>query len=89
MIGNNTKINVVQSAEARAGLRRENNPKIAPAIASNDELTSYRRANAELLEMIVTADLAHKGKKRTGRDENRKAIADDRERCRHAQHSEQ
>ena len=91
------KHNDRQQNEDRRGPKRRSPRRIAPreqskdcsANCTNDELTSYRRANAELLEMVVTADLAHKGKKRTGRDENRKAITDDHKRCGHAQHSEQ
>ena len=39
--------------------------------------------------MIVTPDIAHKRKKRAGRNEHRKAIADDEERCCDAERSEQ
>ena len=91
------KHNDRQQNEDRRGPKCRSPRRIAPreqskdcsANCTNDELTSYRRANAELLEMVVTADLAHKEKKRTGRDENRKAITDDHERCSHAEHSEQ
>jgi hypothetical protein len=52
-------------------------------------LAGHCRSDAELLEMIVTADLAHKRKKWTRREENRKAIANDDEGCRDSERCEQ
>src|SRR5206468_3557337 len=82
------KHNHRQQNEYRHGPKRRCSRRIAAreqskersANCANDELTSYRRANAELLEMIVTADFSHNGKKRTGWDENRKTIADNEKR---------
>ena len=54
---------------------------------AHEHLAGNCRSNAKLLEMIVTSDLAHERKKRTRRNEDRKAIADNYERCRHSQTS--
>ena len=56
---------------------------------ADEKLAGNCRSNAKLFEMIVTPDLAHERKKRTRRNEHRKAIADDEERCRDAERSEQ
>ena len=52
---------------------------------ADHKLTGNCRSNAKLLEMIVTSDLAHQRKKRTRRNEDRKAITNDHERGGHAE----
>src|SRR6516162_5899822 len=52
---------------------------------ADHKLAGNCRANAQLLEMIVTSDLAHERKKGSRRNEDRKAIADDDERRGHAE----
>src|SRR6266508_3006397 len=82
-----SKANYERSFEHKNAEREQS--KDGSGNCANEELASYRRSNAELLKMIVTAHLAHQGKERTRRDENREAIANDHERCGHAKHGEQ
>src|SRR5207302_10752780 len=55
---------------------------------ADQQLTDHGRSDAKLFEMIVTADASHDRKERTRLDENRKAIADDREWRRDAEQRE-
>ena len=55
---------------------------------AHDQLSKDGRADAKLLEMIVTADATHQREKRSRLYENRKAIADNCERRRDAEHCE-
>ena len=73
----------------RAGIAPDEPPENRSTDRADHKLTGNCRSNAKLLEMIVTSDLAHERKKRTRRNEDRKAIADDDERCGHAECREQ
>ena len=55
------------------------------AESTNKKLARHCRSNTELLQMIVAADSAHDGEKRSRRNENREPIADNRERRRDAE----
>ncbi len=56
---------------------------------ADEQLARHRRSHAELFEMIVSADAAHQPEEWSRFNENRKAIANDRERRRHAEPCEQ
>ena len=87
--GSRTKINIVQIAGIRAGSAPHEQRENRSTDRADHKLTGNCRSNAKLLEMIVAADLAHERKKRPRRNEHRKAIADDDERCGHAECREQ
>ena len=88
-IGSRTKINIVTNRRDTTGSSPHEQRENCSTDRADEKLTGNCRSNAELFEMIVTSDLAHERKKRTRRNEHGKAIADDDERCRDAERSEQ
>ena len=73
----------------RRGFAAREQSKHRSSNRADQKLAGNCRSDAKLFQMIVAADLAHERKERSRRNEHRKAITDNYERCSHAQRSEQ